>query len=65
MNTSNLPTAQADTRAGEVLIWKEGVTGKVLILNISTESLTQGLEKKATRTVKQNFFTLGIQAWQL
>lgn len=38
-----VPTAEADGGAGKVLIWEEGITGAVLIWNVSTEALTQGL----------------------
>lgn len=42
---THLPTAEAEAWAGEVLIWKEWITGHVLIWNIATEALAQGLKE--------------------
>lgn len=39
------PAAEAETRAGEVLIWKEGITAHLLVWYISAKALTQGLKK--------------------
>lgn len=47
------PTAEADAGAGKVLIWEEGITGDVLIWNVPTEALTQGLAQgREVRTTK-------------
>lgn len=47
-----VPTAEADAGAGKILIWKEGITGDVLIWNVPTEAVTQGLAqgRKVTTT---------------
>lgn len=42
----HVPTAEADAGAGKVLIWEEGITGDVLIWNVTTEALTQGLVQR-------------------
>lgn len=39
------PTAEAQTRAGEVLIWKEGVIAHLLVWYVPAEALAQGLKK--------------------
>lgn len=41
----DIPTAEAEAGAGKVLIWKEGVTGHVLVWNLLTEALAQGLRE--------------------
>lgn len=43
----HIPTAEADAGAGKVLVREEGVTGHVLIWNVSTEPLAQGLMKES------------------
>lgn len=39
------PAAEAQARAGEVLIWKEGVTAHLLVWYVSAKALAQGLKK--------------------
>lgn len=47
------PTAEAQARAGEVLIWKEGVTAHLLIWYISAKTLTQGLKEGEQKRYKK------------
>lgn len=65
-----VPTAEADAGAGEVLIWEEGITGDVIIWNVPTEALTQGLaqgvEVKTTMLLPGKNVCLepGILTWR-
>lgn len=45
----HVPTAEADAGAGKVLIWEEGITADVLIWNVTTEALTQGLVQETDK----------------
>lgn len=45
----HVPTAEAEARAGKVLIWKEGVTGHVLFGNLPAKALAQSLREGAGR----------------
>lgn len=46
--------AEADSRAGEVLVWEEGVRDHLVVWQFSAETLTQGLRKSNKKRVKRD-----------